>query len=94
MNWNEKIALAKEQFADVVEALSGGGKYDISLICKETPNKFGGNPTRTVTFSMTGGEIPQKEKIFTWQMASQTEDDFVNEVKAYLLDVLDGLANL
>ena len=94
MNWNEKIALAKEQFTDVVEALPGGEKYKISLVCDEKPNPFGGNPTEIVTFSMTGGDIPYKEKVFEWHIAGKTEDEFVDEVKAYLLDVLDGLVNL
>lgn len=94
MMWNDKITMVGEQFSDIIAALKGNNECRISLVCNEKENAYGGNPARSVTFNMEMGDIPYKEKVFSWQMASQTEEGFVNGVKAYLMDVLDAVVNL
>lgn len=88
----EKIEMIAEQFDDIINGFGNHG--DFSLVYSEKPNEFGGNPHIQVVFNATINTISYKEKIFVWQMASQTEQGFINEIKAHLFDVLDSVVNL
>lgn len=93
MVWTSRVRQVSEQFEDIMDRLCGDN-YTFSLDIEEKENEFGGNPHRKVTFNMNANDIPYKEKVFNWHMASQTENGFINEIKAYLLDTLDAVVNL
>lgn len=92
--WYEKIYMIEEQFNDMLEGLVAEGNYKISLIPAEEENSVGGNPRRLVYFSAVIKGMTYKDKEFTWQLSSQTENGFINTIKGYLFDVLDGVVNL
>ena len=87
-----KIGIIKEQFDDILQSLNAKAKYKLEYNYKE--NSFGGNPEISVEFEGVINDVPYKEKTFLWHMAAQTEQGFINEIKAYLFDVLDSISNL
>lgn len=92
MNLEQKIGMIEAQFDDVLSHSGDHGYMKLTYNYKE--NKFGGNPHVWVDLEANINSIPYKEKRFTYQMASQTEIGFINEIKAWLFDMLDGVANL
>lgn len=92
--WEDKIYMIEEQFNDILEKIATRAGYSFTLKPEEKKNPYGGNPERSVSFSAVINDIPYKDKKFTWHLASQSETDFINSVKSYLFDVLDGAANM
>lgn len=92
MNLEQKISMIEEQFDDILSHAGDHGNMKLTYNYKE--NEFGGNPYIWVDLKANINSIPYKEKKFTYHMASQTEIGFINEIKAWLFDMLDGVANL
>lgn len=88
----QKIEMIKEQFNDILQGMRATYNYSLDLFVIENQN--GGNPTIYVVFNGIINDIPYKEKHIDYRMASMTREAFFNEIKAYLFDVLDGVANL
>ena len=60
----------------------------------EIPNELGGNSELHVSFRYHARYYDGKMKEFVYRPASQTQEAFINEIRAYLLDCVDGLINL
>lgn len=88
----ERLLGVKEQLYDILQHLSGDAEIKMDLEIEENPN--GGNPTPVVTYSYRAAYVKGKEVQFRWALVSKTEDDFINEIKAYGLDCVDAVANL
>lgn len=85
--------MIKEQFNDILESITQ--EFQFELYEEITPNQYGGNPLTKVYFkNVVINGVPYKDKTFAWQRATQSEMDFINYIKAYLFDVLDGVVNL
>lgn len=83
----------QERFNDILNAMHA--RYNYALYARTSPNKYGGNPETTAYFeNVVINGIPYKNTCFKWQRATQTEDSFINEIMAYLFEVLDAVANL
>lgn len=85
-----KLTLIEEITNDIAENF--GGEISLSLHVEE--NKYGGNPEYIVDMTGNGKNYPLKDKTFIYKPALQTFESFINEIKAYMLDVLDCLNNL
>ena len=47
-----------------------------------------------VTFTYKTKSFNGKVKVFNYNPASKTQDEFINEIKAYMLDCVDAFINL
>ena len=72
-----KLTLIEDITNDIAENF--GGKITLSLYVEE--NKYGGNPSYIVNMTGNGNNYPLKDKTFTWQLAVQTFESFINEIK-------------
>ena len=85
-----KLTLIEDITNDIAENF--GGEINLSLY--EIENKHGGNPEYKVDMTGSGKNYPLKDKTFVYRPALQTFESFINEIKAYMLDVLDCLNNV
>lgn len=92
MELSNKIGIIKEQYMDILQALTSD--FEITLNYEHIENIFGGNPTEKVTFSANINGIPYKAKEFCYMGYNKTKDAFINEIKSYLMDTLDSVINL
>lgn len=83
-----------EQFGRVMDHFFGLSnkeltrcKFNFDLTVKE--NEFGGNPNVCVEFSYVTPLNPI-EKVFRFHLESETQDDFINRIKAWLFDLVDA----
>ena len=90
---NNEIMGIKEQFKDIMYHMAGD-YGDFNLVLEIVQNPFGGNPVPTVTFDYKYFDIAGKKVVFEQQLASQSEKDFVNEIKSYLFDCIDTFVNM
>lgn len=88
------VRYLEEQFNRVMDYFFGLSdkeltkcKCDLKLIIKE--NEYGGNPDISVEFSYLTPLSPIK-RVFKYQPASKTRTDFINEIKAWMFDVVDS----
>lgn len=79
-----------QQAEDIFEHFQAKPVFDIV----EIPNEYGGNSELRVGFYYTGRLYNGKTKQFVYRPASQTEQGFINEIRSYLLDCVDGFINL
>ena len=79
-----------QQAEDIFEHFHAKPVFDIV----EIPNPYGGNSELHVGFYYTGRLYNGKTKQFVYRPASQTEHWFINEIRSYLLDCVDGFINL
>jgi len=79
-----------EQAEDIFEHFNAKPKFSIT----EIPNAYGGNPELHVDFSYSGRLYNGVQKTFVFKPTSQTEQGFVNEIRSYLLDCVDGFVNI
>ena len=92
-NTAESVAMISEQMRDILESM-GATVQRFELDYKEIPNAFGGNPQGLTTFNATINHIPYKTARLIWQRHAETEEDYINSIRAYMFNVLDGVANL
>lgn len=85
MTTHEKILLIKEQFEDILSCITDD--YEFKL-------EYWENHSVACKFSAIINSIPYKDTWIYWNTESTSEDDFLHSIKAYLFDVLDGVANL
>ena len=79
-----------QQAEDIFEHFNAKPVFDIV----EIPNESGGNSELHVGFYYQGRLYNGKMKQFVYRPAVQTEQGFINEIRSYLLDCVDGLINL
>lgn len=79
-----------QQAEDIFEHFDARPRFDVV----EIPNEYGGNSELRVTFTYTTPHYRGKEVTFAYNPASKTQDGFINEIKAYLLDCVDTFINL
>jgi hypothetical protein len=79
-----------QQAEDIFEHFHAEPVFDIV----EIPNSYGGNSELHVGFYYRGRLYNGKTKQFVYRPASQTEQGFINEIRSYLLDCVDGFINM
>lgn len=84
MEIHEKISLIKEQFEDILTCITND--YEFNLEYSED------HPLACRFIAIINGS-PYKNTLIHWD-STQTEDQFIHSIKAYLFDVLDGVVNL
>lgn len=92
INIYDEISMINDKMIDILESLTGETpalKLDYVHYEPKDMNHYG-----ICIFEAKICDIPFKRKEFNYQPAFMTAKSFVNEVKAYMLDVLDGVANL
>ena len=79
-----------QQAEDIFEHFHAVPRFEI----KEIPNEYGGNPELHVTFWYLWHDMISRVVNFVHRPACQTQDEFVNEIRSYLLDCVDTFVNL
>lgn len=89
----EDIEMITEKMSDILERMNANVE-EFRLDYAEKGNVYAGNPMQTVQFAARINGLDYKQKTFVRSFASESDTDFINRIKAYMLDVLDGVANL
>lgn len=88
----DKILSIREQMNDILERLVGSD-FTISLDYHEY-HPAGANFYGVAQFRARIKDVKFKDMDFDYWPASMTAKNFVNGIKAYMLDVLDGVVNV
>ena len=86
----ERLNALIGQAEDVFEHFQAKPVFEVKTI----NNPFGGNPETHVGFTYTTKHFNGKPKLFSYRPASQTVDEFINEIRAYMFDCVDAFVNL
>lgn len=79
----DKIYMINEQISDILERINENAK------CKITPIN---DIEYRVNISISDFNFPEKRLVYRGYC--QTEQAFINEIKGYLFDCLDGIVNI
>lgn len=90
---NDLVCRIKEEIIQQAEDIFEYFGMVPSFSIVEVPNPCGGNSELHVTFKYTGRYEGREEK-FIYRPATQTQNGFLNEIKAYLLDCVDTFVNI
>lgn len=85
------IGIAKEQLEDILDALHM--EHDITCKYIEYDPKDA-NFYGLTHFTAKINKLPYRTVVIRYRPIAETEEQYVNRVKAYLLDVLDAAVNL
>ena len=92
MDLKDKILGVKEQMNDILDRLTDSD-FSISLDYTEY-HPADANYYGVAAFKAKIKGVNFKDMTFDYHPASMTAEDYVNVVKAYMLDVLDAVVNI
>ena len=98
LTWKNETPSNFEELHDQLELIyysykNHTGAYFNSVLdigCYIKPNSCGGNPDITIVINeIKTAQFVIRGKTFRYQLASQTLDSLINEIKAYLFDIVN-----
>ena len=94
MKWMEPKVNAIMEHVQQIDDIFEYFKATPHFLFEVVSNDFGGNPELIVSFWYETRHYNGKHVKFTYQPAFGTIESFINEIKAYMLDCVDGFINL